>query len=225
MPIHHATIAKAAKIGVILSQVPDSDRIMAHWTERNRRAYAANSAGAPALVDDIAKLRMLVLEYPHLKVEQPNLKQGDYSWTISLRGDVIGEDERLADAWDAALDVLEGSEDDTDDFVADEDRGDSDEDDKGKSVVKRKYKTAYKPFKQTCGDELSQLITRHLRTLKDPDTGRMRIDPDKLRKFAKANGVWDDKYAKLNVGMRRMTIGVRLRGRVKKDKDFQIAWV
>ena len=89
MPIHHATIKKAEKIGVVLTQLPSSDRIEAHWPERNKRGYAANSAGAPQLVDSMSTLKMLILEYPELKCAQPGLKADDYRWTISLRGELM----------------------------------------------------------------------------------------------------------------------------------------
>src|SRR5689334_14703224 len=108
MPLHHATIAKAQKAGFILQQVEGEDTIEALWADKNKRGYVANSASAPGLVDDMLKLRMITLEYPKLKVTQADPKKGDYEWSISLRGDVIGEGTRLADAWDAALDVLEG---------------------------------------------------------------------------------------------------------------------
>lgn len=103
---------------------------------------------------------------------------------------------------------------------ADEDGGEGDED-AGKSIVKRKYKQAYRPFKHTCGDDLSQLITKHLKVV-DDETGEERIDEDRLARFAKANDVWVSDYRNLNVGMRRMNIANRLRAKVRKG--HKIVW-
>ena len=239
MTIHHATQAKAAKLGIILTQLPDSDVIQAHWPEKNKRAFVSNSAGAPKLLDDMKLWKMITLEYPQLKVTQPDLKINEYGWFISLRGDVIGRALTLADAWQQALDVLEpasesddeGEESGDDDTGEDNDTSeagdiadepeDEDESEGDKSVVKHKYKLAYKSFKQTCGDELSQLISKHVKTAKGDD-GKPRIDRDKLIRFAKANSVWDAKYEMLNLGMARMNVANRLRTLVKKG--YEVVW-
>lgn len=94
--------------------------------------------------------------------------------------------------------------------------GDEEEENEGKSVVKKKYKKAYRPFKQKCGDELSKLITTHL-TVKDDETGEMKIDETKLKEFAKLNDCWIDSYAHLNVGMRRMNVRNRLAAKLRHD--------
>ena len=235
MTIHHATLAKAAKLGIVMTQLPDSDVVQAHWTDRNKRGFASNSAGAPKLLDDMKLWKMITLEYPQLKVTQDK----NYVWSISLRKDVIGEMTTLADAWQMALDVLEpnAAEEDNDaDEVGDiaddaeqtkedldaQDDGE-DEEEGGKSVIKRKYKVAYKTFHATCGDELSQLISKHVKTAKGDD-GKPRIDPALLERFARANDVWNPDYNKLNVGMRRMNVANRLRSQVDKH-DYQIKWV
>jgi hypothetical protein len=49
-----------------------------------------------------------------------------------------------------------------------------------------------------------------------------RTDPAKLEAFARDNGVWRDGYLRLNVGMRRMNIGNRVRG--KQRRGEQIVW-
>lgn len=229
MPIHHATLAKADKLGVVLTTLPNSDIIQAHWTERNKKGFVANAGQAPGLVDDMKTLRMLVLEYPQLSAKQPGVKKDAYGWTISLRGDVIGEAPRLADAWDAAFEVLTGGEEgedaeDGEDIVNGEDTMnealEEEEGDEGKSVVKKKYKTAYRPFHMTCGDELSQLISAHVKVTED---GQTRIDRDKLEKFAKKNQVWDPKYKMMNSGFMRMNVANRLRGKIRRDK-WEVVW-
>lgn len=102
-----------------------------------------------------------------------------------------------------------------------EDEDEGDEEDASKSIVKRKYKKMYRPNRNTCGDELSSLITSHVRTLKGED-GKLRVDPKKLVRFAKANDVWVPGYADLNVGQQRMNIGNRLRAKVEAGHD--VVW-
>jgi hypothetical protein len=109
------------------------------------------------------------------------------------------------------------SDDDGEDEAEVEDEPESDE---GASVVKRKYKTRYRPFKMTCGDDLAKLISDHVSS--EGDDGEVRIDRVKLRRFALVNGVWDPKYAHLNIGMQRMNVANRLRAKVRKGHE--IVW-
>ena len=61
-------------------------------------------------------------------------------------------------------------------------------------------------------DDLGQKVSDHCGT-----------DAAKLKKFATANGVWDDKYAKLpNFGLQRMNVCNRLRNKVKKG--HKVKW-
>jgi hypothetical protein len=103
-----------------------------------------------------------------------------------------------------------------DDEQDDDEQDDEDQDeDQDNSIVKQKYKTRYKPFRMTCGDDLAQAISAHVKEM-DDEAGAPRIDPVKLKRFAQANGVWDPKYVNLNVGMRRMNCANRLRAKVRK---------
>lgn len=86
----------------------------------------------------------------------------------------------------------------------------------GRSVVKKSYKTRYKPFRSTCGDDLAAAVRRHLE-VKTEDG--LRIDPVKLRDFALANECWVETYEQLNVGMRRMNVVNRLRAKVRKGHE------
>lgn len=234
MTIHHATLAKAAKLGVVMTQDAATGVVLAHWAEKNKRAYSI-AGQAPGVLEDMRTWQMLVREYSHLKVGQPYVKDGNYVWEIELRGKVIGEGARLNDAFEDALDAIskpaksakpladridDGEATDTElAEVAEEEE--AAEDDEGKSVVKRKYKQAYRPFKMTCGDEISQLITAHVR-VKTEDG--WRVDRKKLVRFAKANGVWDTAYDLLNVGMARMNVGNKIRGLLNKNPDYAIVW-
>ena len=88
-----------------------------------------------------------------------------------------------------------------------------------RSIVKKSYKRAYKPFHQTCGDDFAGLLRQHLEIV--TEEGK-RIDPDRLERFAKANDCWVPGYANLNVGQRRMNVGNRLRAKVAKGHE--VVW-
>lgn len=107
-----------------------------------------------------------------------------------------------------------------DEFLADAEQAMSDAEDEepseGRSVVKKSYKTRYKPFRSTCGDDLAAAVRRHLE-VKTEDG--LRIDPVKLRDFALANECWVETYEQLNVGMRRMNVVNRLRAKVRKGHE------
>lgn len=51
---------------------------------------------------------------------------------------------------------------------------------------------------------------------------RFGTDAARLEAFARANQVWDDKYAALSNGLRRMNVVNRLRGKVRKGQ--QVVW-
>lgn len=104
----------------------------------------------------------------------------------------------------------------------DDEDDEPEEQDEGKSIIKSKYKTKYRPWKMTCGDDLAQQLSKHLK-VKDEDDGKMRVDAAKLKRFALANDCWDPKYAHLNVGMRRLNVANRLRAKIRKD-GYKIVW-
>lgn len=106
-----------------------------------------------------------------------------------------------------------------------ENAGEADEEDagEGKSVIKRKYKQAYRPFKMTCGDDLAALISAHVCTAEKVDGKTVkRINIPKLMRFAKANDCWVSTYRDLNPGMQRMNIANRLRSKVKHGHE--VVW-
>lgn len=80
----------------------------------------------------------------------------------------------------------------------------------------RKMLEASRPAaKSKAVDDLGARVIEHTA----PDG---QFDPARLRKFAEANGVWDDKYAALNNGLQRMTVVNRLRGKV--GKGHKLVW-
>ena len=151
--------------------------------------------------------------------------------TATGDGAVLATGTDAKDVLTAAIEAMDNGaadEADDDDAAAEleaeaeaegEPQEDGDEDEKvDRSVVKNRYKQRYRPFKDRCGDEISKLISSHVW-----DEDEDRIDPVKLQKFAKANDVWDAKYANLNVGMQRMNIANKLRGRIRRE-DYQVRW-
>lgn len=88
----------------------------------------------------------------------------------------------------------------------------------GRSIIRRKYKKLYRPHDMTCGDDLSTRLSGFVQA-KDPDTGEIKVDRDRLRRVAELNGIWKPDYALLNSGQMRMTIGNRLRAKVRKGHE------
>lgn len=108
------------------------------------------------------------------------------------------------------------SDEDEDGEEGDEDDEDDNGEGEGKSIVKRKYRTKYKPHKSTCGDALARQIREEFMIKKDPDTKKLSIDWPKFVRFARANDCWAPEYAHLNHGMARMSIVNRLRAKIRK---------
>lgn len=166
---------------------------------------------------------------------------GDKINLVSSTGDVllIGTNAKdMLDALVAKYDAASHNEDEEGDEGQDDAEGDADEeqggedgededDDSGKSIVKAKYKTQYRPFKQTCGDDMSRRISLAIKTVVTIETksGKtkkvLRIDPKRLQRLARMNGVWSDEYLKLNVGQQRMNVGNRIRKLAKDGVEIK----
>lgn len=117
-----------------------------------------------------------------------------------------------------ARDEDEGAEDEVEEGLDDAEGEDGGEE---RSIVKRKYRQQYKPFKHTNGDDLAMQLKKYL-TIEAEDGSDM-IDIVLLKRFAQANECWDAKYGSLNPGQQRMNVGNRLRSKVRKGHD--IRWV
>jgi hypothetical protein len=85
------------------------------------------------------------------------------------------------------------------------------------NVVPQKYKERYGSA-QHCGDGIALALKDYLGEAKDKQ--------ERLLRFATANGLWDDKYDALNVGMQRMNIGNRLRAAIKRGdmSEKSVKW-
>lgn len=204
MKIHHNTLKKAAKFGITLAVVENEIE-----ASKDGKVLASHMLGNVALEQAIVKLNGDAPAAKPVKARKPRkVEQEDDG-----DGDDDGDDESVEELGDAVEDDEpgEGGE------AAEAEEGDEE----GKSIVKRKYKEKYRPFKMTCGDDLSALIWKHV--AREDEAGDMKVDAALLRGFARMNGVWDPKYAHLNVGMQRMNVGNKLRAKVRRD-GYEVKW-
>ena len=220
---HHNTLAKAERYKFVIKG-EHSDSVYTIEVESPRgKIIKVQGPKANEVLEDAICLRMLLREHPGLK---PRLVNG--SWTVTFQDNDysaarlndafldatsdVDEDE-LAEAAAEAEDELEGLDEEGDEAEEGETGG------ADKSVVKKKYKTEYKPHKMTCGDEFAARVTSYITV---PHKGKKtRVDSQKLRKLAEANDCWDDRYEALNPGMQRMNVGNRLRNRFNKKQEIR----
>ena len=102
--------------------------------------------------------------------------------------------------------------------VKDDDRTTDDGEDKvsGTSIVRPKYKTAYRPHDDTNGDGVAEALIEHCRD------GKGQLDLHKLGAIANQNGVDLARYKHLNNGQIRMNVGNRLRSLIRNGTDVVI---
>lgn len=190
--IHHNTLKKARAHGIVL-MADDQGEIVA---TKDAVRLASGLSGSVVLDAAIAKLG------PATLAAKRSLK--DKIKSVFSRKPKVAVKGMKDEDWDE-----DGEPDPAED------------DNEGASVVKRVYKTRYRPFKMTCGDDLAQLVAKHLKV--EGDDGKPRIDPTKLKAFAVANTCWVADYKNLNIGMQRMNVVNRLRARVRKG--IEVKWV
>lgn len=228
LTIHHATAKKAAKANVEL-------RIDGQSVVATTGPVVISAADAATALTDALTARMLAAEYPRLSW---SIKGGIF--LIKQGKATLASGDTLTGAWELAAETLGGGGEDQGDEEGDEDSGDADEgaddatgaddeadadededEDLRRSVIKAKYKKRYQPFKGRCGSSFADKLSTHVA---NEDGG---VDFTKLVRFAEANGVWKDSYAKLktkdggpNFGMMRMNVGNRCNGLIKKGKEI-----
>lgn len=228
-PVHHATLAKANKSGITVTGGHNDSAYTIIWAERNKRFLHSSATQGLA---DMLVLKLMTLEYPELVA---SYFPEEFVWNVAQKkkghkiATLLASAAVLEDAFDLAIAELadekkpkrakaagddeEFEDEDPDEEFEDEDL-DEETESEGKSVVKKKYKTIYRPHHATNGDDLVALIAEHV---KEPgDDGRSVVSRKKLQSFAIANGCWDDRYAKLNTGLARMSVGNKLRAKVRK---------
>ncbi len=88
-----------------------------------------------------------------------------------------------------------------------------------RSVIKPTFRDRYKEHGGNCGDDLAQLLSKHV-TVSDND-GKSRVDMAKLKALVKLNGLeWKPEYDVLNPGLIRMTCANRLRALSRRGKTI-----
>lgn len=90
-----------------------------------------------------------------------------------------------------------------------------------RSIVRAKYRREYAKTHRSCWDDVAKEMRAYLF---DDEDGEL-LNHAKMRRFAMANGCWQDSYSRLNPGQQRMNIGNRLRAKMRKDAEFVVAWV
>jgi hypothetical protein len=88
-----------------------------------------------------------------------------------------------------------------------------------KSVVKDKYRQKYKANGYHCGDEIAEELRLYVCQMVG---NRLAVIAEKLREVAEKNLVWETRYEALNMGLRRMAIGNKLRARLEAGEPVDI---
>jgi len=235
MRIHHATTAKAKKFGITLTV--EENEVVA--TKAGVR-LASGLQGNKVLEDAITKATgKPAKSKSERKAAAPAVVDAyetacrDAGWRKTRWGFKNDEgDETEATTWQELAEEFELIEPHSEE-EAEADMEDGEEATGGRSIVKSKYKQLYKPHKDKSGDDLSFQINKHVS--REDDAGDMKINLDALRKFAKANGCWQEGYTNLksrtggwNAGMARMNVANRLRAKIrqakKAEEEFEIKW-
>src|SRR5262245_54259772 len=86
--------------------------------------------------------------------------------------------------------------------------------DRMSGIIADKYALRYREHGGSSGDELAKRLRGYL--FFTAKNGRERMDRAKLVRFAKANGMWDEKYARLNDGQVRMNVSNKVRARLRR---------
>lgn len=126
------------------------------------------------------------------------------------------EDEEALDIDELKVEDAEPEEDEDE-----EDENENEDGEKSRSIVKPKYRQAYKPHRHTNGDDMAAAfkdytaITSTAKPTKKYPLGRTiyKMDYAKLLEVATANGIdVRARWAHLNPGQQRMNLGNVLRG-------------
>lgn len=205
MKIHHATAKKAKAHGITLT-VEDGEIVASKDKTHLASGLMANVVLQTA-IDKLAVEFQSSTSAAAVKSAQPKrAKLRKAAAEADLDDDTAAEYDEEIEA---------GQHDD----AADEDE----EPAEGKSIIKAKYKAIYKPTRMTNGDDLNALLRNYLYVV--TDAGEERINPARLKKFAKANECWVESYSSLkNIGMIRMNVCNRLRAKLRRDPEYKVEW-
>lgn len=209
--IHHATRAKAEKLGIILTEIDGT--VEALWPSLNRRISNPDPKVAVRLGELLIRFGH---EYPGVHVELMEGSTDTYS--IICNGETVHEfgsnfdvDEIFAETLEliedlGVMDIAEGAS-----YV-------------GYAVVPARYKAEYaaRGNRDHCGDWLAKFMDGKFQKVVD---GEFRFDPDAFEAFLRENDVsLSGKWAALRYSEARGSIGRwRMNGRQKLEKEIAIS--
>ena len=212
MTIHHATLKKAEKIGVILTALEATDEVEVHFPALNRKLALPTAKQAMNIG---ALFVAFGTEYPNYQIRPSDTEEGllavygrgdDEDWfeLVHFSADDEDTNDIYIDALEAAQEhdiSLEGSQPVWD-------------------VVPQKYKERYKAegHPDNCGDWLAQFLDGKFDTKNEK--GVATFDWTKFATFLTENGVdLTGKWAKLpESGQRGWQGRYRMNGRQKLEK-------
>jgi hypothetical protein len=200
--IHHATVKKAEKHGIILSN--EGEQFKAHWPQLNK-VIVASTAGHALSAMILAK--RFGEEYPQVIVDcNENMigvafvADGEPVSLYQSSWDEYNEDDAFTLALEEASDLeLDLSHDDDEETIS--------------TVVPQKYKQEYKKRgnPDNCSDWLAQLLQDYTGTRNEK--GKRVTDISAMQNIAQLNGI-DRDWPHLNNGQRAMNWRNMLRKRV-----------
>lgn len=175
MPIHHATIKRAEKSGIELTNPEDSPIVRAFWSQRSKECFHVNDP--KQALADMQTVKMATLEYPTVVLKQDD--DFDWFWQVGENDTDDIEYPSAQDAFDAAIEYCRENGVDPEEGY---------EDEKGRVIVPDTYKQRYaeRGDRNTCGDWLAQTLKDQFVVLED---GKPRFDEPKYTEMLKANGV------------------------------------
>jgi len=129
-----------------------------------------------------------------------------------------------------ALDIQGNEDADLSDYLVEQDGDDGEEEDGKGSVVKEKYRKLYQPHHDTNGDEMAAALHTFITDVTFSDSPRKpgykvkheSVNQHKLESVAIANGFSTFKWMHLNLGMRRMNTGNKLRALLRNGTPVTI---
>lgn len=202
MAIHHATLKKAEKFGIILTE--QGEQVQANWPKLNRQI---TSDSAKHSLEAMLLQQRFGEEYPLIYVDCNSETIGvahikdDKATTLYTSP---WDDHHIDDAFTLALE--EAAE-------LDIDLSHEDDEETTHTVVPRKYKERYKERGNPdhCSDWLADLLTDYTGTKNEK--GKRVTDIDAMQNIAQINGI-DRDWPNLNNGQRAMNWRNMLRKRV-----------
>lgn len=177
--IHHATAAKAEKLGIKLS--PSENGVTASLPKQKDRQNDFEFAKAPEALAAAELEKMLRAEYPALALTVMELEDPIYTVTFLPADAVV----YTYNAFPSLAELLEECENES----LDPTEGLADQEDEGGSVVSHRYKEEYaaRGNPDHCGDELAVLMDGQF-VLRD-EAGNESFDPEAFLAFLSMNNV------------------------------------